>query len=104
MLENVLTHPTSSLTAVDIFFEMDGVYSAQLEQRYQDNVALAGAADRSTTLVGWSQEKLRELPLYSYDIVYVDASHRAPQVLEDLILVHRLLKVGGLLILDDYRH
>lgn len=104
MIENVLTHPTSTITAIDIFYEMDGAYSEALEQRYLDNLQLSGAAERSKTLVGFSQEKLRELPLYHYDIIYVDASHRAPQVLEDLIISHRLLKVGGVMILDDYRH
>lgn len=104
MLENILTDPSSTVTGIDIFYEMDGTYSESLKQRYLGNIEMAGAADRTTTLVGWSQEKLRELPLYHYDVVYVDASHRAPQVLEDLILVHRLLKVGGILILDDYRH
>jgi predicted O-methyltransferase YrrM len=36
------------------------------------------------------------------DFIYVDGSHRASEVLEDLVLSFRILKPGGLLICDDY--
>lgn len=38
----------------------------------------------------------------AFDMVYVDGSHQAPDVLCDAILSFRLLKTGGLLIFDDY--
>jgi predicted O-methyltransferase YrrM len=38
----------------------------------------------------------------SYDFIYIDGSHKAADVLEDAVLSFRLLKVGGLLIFDDY--
>ena len=47
--------------------------------------------------------ELRKLPLDSYDIIYIDGSHYAPDVLEDYILAMRLLKEGGIMIMDDYR-
>lgn len=96
MLENVLTDPTSNLTAIDIF---DGPYEA----KYRANVAKTGAADRVTTIKGPSQIEARKLPLESFDIVYVDGSHDKPDVLEDAVLCWRLLKPGGLLIFDDDR-
>ena len=37
-----------------------------------------------------------------FDLVYVDGSHQAPDVLSDAVLAFMLLKVGGLLIFDDY--
>jgi predicted O-methyltransferase YrrM len=37
-----------------------------------------------------------------FDLVYVDGSHQAPDVLTDAILAFQLLKVGGLLVFDDY--
>lgn len=37
----------------------------------------------------------------SYDFIYIDGSHRSAEVLEDLVLSYRLLKKGGLLLLDD---
>jgi len=36
------------------------------------------------------------------DFVYVDDSHQAPDVLEDAVLSFRILKVGGVMICDDY--
>jgi hypothetical protein len=38
----------------------------------------------------------------SFDLVYVDGSHRAPDVLSDAVLSFHLLRTGGLLVFDDY--
>lgn len=38
----------------------------------------------------------------AFDMVYVDGGHSAPDVLADAVLAFRLLRVGGLLIFDDY--
>jgi cephalosporin hydroxylase len=38
----------------------------------------------------------------SFDLIYVDGSHEAPDVLSDLILAYRLCSKGGLIICDDY--
>ena len=45
---------------------------------------------------------LRSLPVDSYDLVYIDGSHRPGDVLEDAVLCWRLLRAGGLMIFDDY--
>jgi predicted O-methyltransferase YrrM len=37
-----------------------------------------------------------------FDFIYVDGSHMAFDVLGDLILSFKLLKIGGLCICDDY--
>lgn len=37
-----------------------------------------------------------------FDLAYVDGSHQAADVLEDLVLAFRLLRKGGLMICDDY--
>jgi predicted O-methyltransferase YrrM len=106
MLENVLTHPSSHVTGIDIFYKLgegDMGYSAEQQKIYEDNVILAGGEGRSTTLAEWSQIALRTLPIDSFDIIYIDGSHMATPVLEDAILSFRLLKLGGVLIFDDYR-
>ena len=36
------------------------------------------------------------------DLVYIDGSHKASDVLSDLVISFGLLKVGGILICDDY--
>ena len=37
-----------------------------------------------------------------FGFIYVDGSHEAPDVLSDAVLAFRLLKVGGLMVFDDY--
>lgn len=95
MLENVLTDPASRLTGVDVF-------PGDLRERYQRNLDLSGFASKATTITGPSQVELRKLPGESYDIIYVDGSHSADDVLADAVLAWELLKTGGLLLLDDY--
>ncbi len=53
-------------------------------------------------IAGYSQVELRELPLHSFHIIYIDGDHVARAVLEDAVLSWRLLKAGGLIIFDDY--
>ncbi len=101
MLENVLTDPSSTVTAIDLSRDLTE-YSPELEARFLVNVKKAGAENRVTVIVGFSQEELRKLPLDHYDIIYIDGSHMGPDVLEDVLLSDRLLKEGGMLILDDY--
>ena len=96
MLDNVLTHPSSRMTVIDPFRLRD------IESVFLANLQESGAADRTTVIKGFSQEELRKLPAQSYDIIYVDGSHNAHDVLEDGVSSWRLLKDGGLLIFDDY--
>jgi len=37
-----------------------------------------------------------------FDFIYVDGSHQAPDVLADAVLSFSLLKVGGIMVFDDY--
>lgn len=39
---------------------------------------------------------------HEYDVIYIDGDHRAKPVLFDCIMAMKLLRRGGLLILDDY--
>lgn len=38
----------------------------------------------------------------SYDLIYIDGSHETPDVLTDAVIAFPLLKIGGLMIFDDY--
>ncbi len=96
MFENVLTHPGSRATAVDVFF-FEG-----LEDRFRENLERAGVADRVTVIKAFSNEALRPLEPNSFDVIYIDGSHTAANVLRDGVLAWDLLKVGGILIFDDY--
>lgn len=37
-----------------------------------------------------------------FDFIYIDGSHRASDVLFDAVLAFKLLKVGGIMVFDDY--
>lgn len=96
MLENILTHPTSRLKGIDLF---DGAY----KKRCFANIERSGSAEKAEMLTGYSQLVLRELPLDSFDIIYIDGSHAKDDVMEDAVLCWRLLKEHGIMIFDDYR-
>ena len=96
MLENVLTNPASSATAIDIF-------CGDYEKTFYANLELSGFSDKVTTIKDYSQLALRGLPFESYDIIYIDGSHTKNDTLEDAVLSWRLVKKGGLIIFDDYR-
>jgi predicted O-methyltransferase YrrM len=74
----------------------------ELEDVFRRNLAIGGETDRVEIIKGYSQIALRHLPLGSFDIIYIDGSHAAADVLEDAILSWRLLKEEGVLIFDDY--
>jgi predicted O-methyltransferase YrrM len=95
MFQNVLTHPDSHMVAIDTF-EHAGV-----EDTFRANLAALGVTDRVTVLKGRSQDVLRGVRQH-FDVIYIDGSHRAADVLEDTILAWPLLFEKGLLIWDDY--
>jgi hypothetical protein len=95
MLDQVLTATDARATVIDLF---DGPYAAT----YRNNLEVSGSAGKVTTLTGYSQVLLRGLPLDSFDVIYIDGSHKPFDVLEDAVLCWRLLRVGGLVIFDDY--
>lgn len=114
LLSNILTHPTARLVCVDQFIlseQQHGILvqlgvSEDLERdigaRFRANIDAIGAAARVEALSGRSVDILRTLPRNAFDVVYVDGSHLAPDVLSDAVLCWPLLKADGLLIFDDY--
>jgi len=97
MLDNVLTHSSARATGIDPFLD------EKSERTFRANLEKSGHADRVTVIVGFSQAELRKLPLDSFDVVYIDGSHTADDVLADATQGFDLLRVGGLMIFDDYR-
>ena len=95
MLENILTHSSAKLTGIDIF-------PGDLKQRYLSNIKKSGSSQKVITITGKSQIELKKLPAESFDIIYIDGSHKADDVLADTVLSWNLLKIGGILIFDDY--
>ena len=73
---------------------------SDVEQRFLHNIH--PYRHRVSGHHGPSQQVLRQLPLASFDFIYLDGSHEAPDVLSDAVQAWPLLKVGGLLAFDDY--
>ena len=80
-----------------------------VEQRFDQNVALAiqraQGPVRVTKLSAPSRAALATLIATGckpFDLVYVDGSHTAPDVLLDAVLSFQLIRIGGVMIFDDY--
>lgn len=97
MLDNVLTAEDARATGIDPFLEPG------TEERFRANLAKSGHGEKVELIVGYSQIEMKRLEPDSYDVIYVDGSHTADDVLADAVLSWQLLRVGGLVIFDDYR-
>ncbi|WP_232075288.1 class I SAM-dependent methyltransferase [Mycobacterium seoulense] len=99
--------PHARLTAVDTWEGSHESISATtdvqgLEARFDHN--LSACAARVTKRKGMSSTVLPQLLAEGrrYDLIYVDGSHYAPDVLVDAVLAWRLLNQGGVMIFDDF--
>ncbi|MBE9187133.1 tetratricopeptide repeat protein [Microcoleus sp. LEGE 07076] len=92
LLDNILTHPTAKITCIDLYFQ----------QHFKGNIVKTGVGEKVIELEGYSQDLLINLTSEFYDIAYVDGCHKPTSALQDAILSWRLVKVGGLMIFDDY--
>lgn len=117
-LENILTHPTSTLTCIDpfcvftksdieayaMFWGLKPPFPEELntEEIFHNNIAATGMQQKVIVHKDMSQNVLPTLPHEHYDCIYVDGSHWAPNALADGVLSWPLLRNGGVLIFDDY--
>lgn len=105
LLDNWLEHDDSTITCVDTFeggVDQTELNLANLYDRFLGNIS--GYEHKVDIRRGYSYEKLLELNNENkkYDLIYVDASHLAKNVLEDIVLSFNMCKVGGIIALDDY--
>jgi predicted O-methyltransferase YrrM len=113
-LQNILTHSTARITCIDTFAYSEICFKAypymrkivpHLERRFAYNIRVLGAKKKVTKIKNYSQRYLRTLPLREiFDIVYIDGSHVACDILTDAVLCWPLLRTQGVLIFDDYRY
>lgn len=96
MLENILTHPSARAIGIDPFL-VEGQ-----EALLRKNIARFGQPQKIELRKGFSRDVLPELAPESFDIIYIDGSHLADDVLLDAVYTWRLLRPGGWVIHDDY--
>ncbi len=92
LLDYILTHPSATITCIDIYFQ----------DNFERNIAQTQAKEKVTKLCGNSHQILPTLSPNTYDLLYIDGSHLATDVKQDAVLSWDLLKVGGVVIFDDY--
>ncbi|WP_340645947.1 class I SAM-dependent methyltransferase [Phenylobacterium sp.] len=81
-----------------------------VEQRFDRNIEVARGTTPHTVEINklktFSNLALAKLIAEGkteyFDLVYIDGSHQAPDVLMDAVMAFQVLKVGGLMIFDDY--
>ncbi len=76
-----------------------------VEARFRHNIALTGHKTLDARK-GFSGDVLPVMRKggAAFDLIYVDGSHTALDVMLDLCFCASLLRVGGMMILDDYWH
>lgn len=101
-LENILTHPNSSLICIDNYVNTPTRKRNTTKQRFAQNTAKFGK--KVKLLENDSRDALKSPELLDklFDFIYIDASRHSKNVLEDAILSLPLLKVGGYIVFDDY--
>ena len=105
LLENILTHDTSTITCIDTF---EG--SAEHLQDYQYDLQtlfkvfchnIYNFKNKVNIVKNKSQIVLKQINVL-FDFIYIDGDHIASSVIEDAILSFSLLKKGGIMVFDDY--
>lgn len=94
LLDHVLTHSTSVLTAIDcrpqpVFYQN---LSRELEQGKMEFFS-------ESSFMQLNQFVMQKR---KFDFIYVDGSHLMKNVLEDVVLAFHLLTPGGVMLMDDY--
>ena len=112
ILDHLMTHPESRMTAIDTF--EGGMEHLDPDQRHKYDVSLLESRFRSNISKCEHVNKLRVMKAKSddalldlrrdgarFDFIYIDASHVAIDVLHDAVVCWRMLDVHGIMVFDD---
>lgn len=101
VIDNVLTHPDSCGYGVDPY-PADKRYTWRQLNAVKRFAARALNHPRFELVYEDSKAWLRACPVRRIDLLYLDGSHLASDVLQDFCLAWPLLEVGSGVILDDW--
>lgn len=93
-----------TITCIDTFqgsIEHQGENNTALFERFNNN--LKAAKVNYNVIVGKSfMSLIRLIGKNRYDFIYIDGSHHSKDVATDMFLAFQLLRIGGVMIVDDY--
>lgn len=101
------SHPESELYCIDPWIDYNDYpeYKNIQENTYETflrNIQNSGEKDKIKIKRGFSDEEIVKFEDNFFDIIYIDGNHEPEYILEDAVLSFRKLKVGGIMIFDDY--
>jgi len=100
-------HPGSKLYCIDPWEDYEDYPEYKDEQSsiystFMRNIERSGLQDKVVVKRGYSNNEILKLDDNFFDMIYIDGNHEPEYVLEDAVLSFRKLKVGGIMIFDDY--
>jgi predicted O-methyltransferase YrrM len=101
------SHADSQLYCIDPWEDYADYpeYKTQQSATYNTflrNLENSGSKDKICVRRGYSNTEVLKFDDGFFDIIYIDGNHEPEYVLEDAVLSFRKLKVGGIMIFDDY--
>ena len=100
-------HNNSKLYCIDPWEDYNDYPEYKTEQptiykSFLENVENSGMKHKIEINRGYSNIEIPKFQDDFFDIIYIDGNHEPDYVLEDAVLSFRKLKIGGVMIFDDY--
>ena len=108
VFKSYAAHPESKLYCIDPWLdyqdytEYKSVDKENIYNTFLRNIENCTDKDRIIINRGFSNEQIPKYEDDFFDIIYVDGNHEPEYALEDAVLSFRKLKIGGIMIFDDY--
>lgn len=100
-------HSDSQLYCIDPWEDYEDYPEYKTQQSiiyktFLDNIEKSGEQQKIHVKRGYSNTIIPTFTDAFFDIIYIDGNHEPEYVMEDAVLAFRKLKVGGIMIFDDY--
>jgi predicted O-methyltransferase YrrM len=82
---------------------IDPSYNLQNRERLLQNIGEHPRSSYIDIKFGISENELQRISYNSADLIYIDGSHEAKDVLLDGLMCYKIVKPGGIIIFDDYQ-